>query len=102
MSVQNRAESSVAVCGKVEHPMPVEDARRFIHNILDFEGRQVVGYGGEASLRAHEIRERLGVHFWDALPAATMIGSGITEIITEDAFLRQISGSMVPYPYRGE
>jgi len=99
VSLQNIAEFSVVVTEKVEHPMPTEDVKRFIRNILDFEGWNVVGYSGEAILMAHEIRNRYKVHFWDSLIAATMIESGIDTIITEDAHLRKIPGINVSNPY---
>ena len=100
VSVQNLAEFSVVVTEKVENPMPVEDVQRFIRGIQDFEGWNVVGYGSRTILRAHEIRDRYHVHFWDALLAATMIESGIDTIITEDAHLRCIPGITVTNPYR--
>jgi len=99
VSLQNLAEFSVVVTEKVEHPMPTEDVKRFIRNILDFEGWNVVCYSGEAILMAHEIRNRYKVHFWDALIAATMIESGIDTIVTEDAHLRRVPGINVSNPY---
>lgn len=100
VSVQNLAEFSVVVTEKVENPMPMKDVRRFIRDIRDFEGWNVVGYDSETILSAHEIRERHHVHFWDALLAATMIGSSIDTIITEDAHLLRIPGITVVNPYR--
>jgi len=100
VSAQNLAEFSVVVTEKVEKPMPVEDVKRFIRDIQGFDGWNVVGYGGETILRAHDIRDRYRVHFWDALLAATMIESGIDTIITEDAHLLRIPGISVTNPYR--
>ncbi|KUG21356.1 MAG: PIN domain-containing protein [Methanomicrobiaceae archaeon] len=100
VSVQNLAEFSVVVTEKVEHPMPAEDVQRFVRNIRDFEGWNVVGYGSGTILHALEIRERYHVHFRDALLAATMIESGIGTIITEDAHLLRIPGITVTNPYR--
>jgi len=101
VSVQNLAEFSVVVTEKVANPMPVEDVKRFIRDIIDFDGWNVVGYTGESILRAHEIRDRHHIHFWDALLAATMTESGIDTIITEDADLLRIPGITVTNPYRG-
>lgn len=101
VSVQNLAEFSVVVTEKVENPMPTEDVQRFIRDIQDFEGWNVVGYGSETIISAHEIRDRHNVHFWDALLAATMIESRIGTIITEDAHLRRIPGITVVNPYQG-
>lgn len=100
VSVQNLAEFSVVVTEKVENPMPVEDVTRFIRNVQEFEGWNVVGYGSRTILAAHEIRDRYRVHFWDALLAATMIESSIDTIITEDAHLLRIPGITVVNPYR--
>ncbi|MDG6257720.1 MAG: PIN domain-containing protein [Methanomicrobiaceae archaeon] len=103
VSAQNLAEFSVVVTEKVEHPMPVDDVKRFIRDILDFDGWNVVGYGGETVIRANAIRDRHRVHFWDALLAATMIESGIDTIITEDAHLLRVPGITVTNPYvKGE
>ncbi len=102
VSVQNLAEFSVVVTEKVENPMPTEDVQRFIRDIQDFEGWNVVGYGSETTLSAHQIRDRHRVHFWDALLAATMIESRIDTIITEDAHLLRIPGITVVNPYREE
>lgn len=99
VSAQNLAEFSVVVTEKVAHPMPVEDVKRFIRDIIDFDGWNIVGYSGESILRAHEIRDRHHIHFWDALLAATMMESGIDTIITEDAHLLRIPGITVTNPY---
>jgi predicted nucleic acid-binding protein len=74
--------------------------KRFIRNIRDFEGWNVVGYGSKTVIAAHDLRERYRVHFRDALLAATMIESGIETIITEDAHLRRIPGITVVNPYQ--
>ena len=100
VSVQNLAEFSVVVTEKVENPMPTEDVRRFIRDIQDFDGWNVVGYGSKTILSAHQIRDSHHVHFWDALLAATMIEAGIDTIITEDAHLLRIPGITVVNPYR--
>lgn len=100
VSVQNLAEFSVVVTEKVENPMPAEDVKRFIRNIRDFEGWNVVGYGSKTVIAAHDIRERYHVRFRDALLAATMIESGIETIITEGAHLRCIPRIAVVNPYQ--
>ena len=102
VSAQNLAEFSVVVTEKVENPMPVEDVTRFIRDIQDFDGWNVVGYGSTTILSAHRIRDSHHVHFRDALLAATMIESGIDTIITEDAHLLRIPGITVINPYRQE
>jgi len=102
VSVQNLAEFSVVVTEKVENPMPVEDVTRFIRDIQDFDGWNVIGYGSTTILSAHQIRNGHHVHFRGALLAATMIESGIDTIITEDAHLLRIPGITVINPYRQE
>jgi predicted nucleic acid-binding protein len=102
VSAQNLAEFSVVVTEKVENPMPVEDVTRFIRDIQDFDGWNVIGYGSTTILSAHQIRNGHHVHFRGALLAATMIESGIDTIITEDAHLLRIPGITVINPYRQE
>nr|WP_292364543.1 MULTISPECIES: PIN domain-containing protein [unclassified Methanoculleus] len=62
--------------------------------------QNVLSYGSETILSAHEIRDPHRVHFWDALLAATMIESRIDTIVTEDAHLLRIPGITVVNPYR--
>ncbi len=100
VSVQNLAEFSVVVTEKVENPMPIEDVKRFITGIQNFDGWNVVSYGSKTILSAHDIRNRHHIHFWDALLVATMIEYGIDTIITEDAHLRRVPGITVINPYR--
>jgi predicted nucleic acid-binding protein len=100
VSVQNLAEFSVVVTEKVENPMPIEDVKRFITGIQNFDGWNVVSYGSKTILSAHDIRNRHHIHFWDALLVATMIEYGIDTIITEDAHLRRVPGITAVNPYR--
>lgn len=100
VSVQNLAEFSVVVTEKVENPMPIEDVKRFITGIQNFDGWNVVSYGNKTILSAHDIRNRHHIHFWDALLVATMIEYGIDTIITEDAHLRRVPGITAVNPYR--
>ena len=100
VSVQNLAEFSVVVTEKVENPMPIEDIKRFITGIQNFDGWNVVSYGSKTILSAHDIRNRHHIHFWDALLVATMIEYGIDTIITEDAHLRRVPGITAVNPYR--
>ncbi len=100
VSVQNLAEFSVVVTEKVGHPMPTADVRRFVAAIAGFDGWHVVGYDGATVDRALELRERHGVHFWDALLAATMLANGIDTVYSEDAHLSRVPGVTVVDPYR--
>lgn len=100
VSVQNLAEFSVVVTEKVRHPMPTDEVRRFVSSIARFDGWHVVGYGGATVDRALELRERHGVHFWDALLAATMLEHGIDTAYSEDGHLARVPGVTVVNPYR--
>ena len=100
VSVQNLAEFSVVVTEKVRHPMPTDEVRRFVRAVADFDGWHVVGYSGGTVDRALELRERHGVHFWDALLAATMLEHGIDTAYSEDEHLARVPGVTVIDPYR--
>jgi predicted nucleic acid-binding protein len=100
VSVQNLAEFSVLVLEKVEHPMPEEDVSRFIRAIVEFEGWTVLNYSGQAVLRAHGIRSRYRLHFWDALLVATMLENGVQRIYSEDRHLARVPEITVVNPYQ--
>jgi predicted nucleic acid-binding protein len=100
VSVQNLAEFSVVVTEKVGHPMPTDEVRRFVQAVAGFDGWHVVGYDGATVDRALELRERHGVHFWDALLAATMLEHGIDTAYSEDAHLSRVPGITVVNPCR--
>lgn len=100
--VQNLAEFSVVVTEKVEHPMPTDEVRQFVQAVAGFDGFHVVGYGATTVNCALEVRERHRVHFWDALPAATMLEHGIGTVFSEDGHLSHVPGIAVVDPFSSE
>ena len=98
VSVQNLAEFSVVVTEKVRHPMPTDEVRRFVSSIARFDGWHVVGYDGATVDRALELRERHGVHFRDALLAATMLEHGTDTACSEDGHPARVPGITVVNP----
>jgi predicted nucleic acid-binding protein len=99
VSVQNLAEFSVVVREKVAHPLPAEDVRQFLSLVMRSRDWQVLGYGAQTIIRAHDIRDEHTLHFWDALLAATMEEHGVRTIITEDAHFRNVPWIAVQDPF---
>jgi len=99
VSTQNLAEFSVVVREKVEHPLPSNDVRQFLNAIMRSRGWQVLSYGAGTVIRAHEIRDDLGLHFWDALLAATLEEHSVRTICTEDVHFRKVPWLTVTNPF---
>ena len=98
--VRNLAEFPAVVTGKVRHPMPTDEVRRFVSSIARFDGWHVVGHGGATVDRALDQRERHGVHFRDARLAATMLEHGIDTACSDDGHLARVPGVTVVDPCR--
>jgi predicted nucleic acid-binding protein len=98
-SVQNLAEFSTVVREKVSIPVSGEEACAFIRGITEFQGWTVLPNSARTLMRAHEIRDEYGLHFWDALLAATMEEHGIRTIYTEDRHFTKIPWIKVIDPF---
>jgi predicted nucleic acid-binding protein len=99
VSVQNLAEFAVVVTEKVASPMPESVVKKFIGAILGFDGWSVISYEGTTIPGALEIKERYGLHFWDALLVATMQEHGISRIYTEDKGFTKVPDCIPLNPY---
>ncbi len=84
VSVQNLSEFYVVVTKKIANPIPAKVARDFIEHIIDFQGWHVVTYDAQTIKSAIEISIKHGIHYWDALLAATMRENNIFSIYTEN------------------
>lgn len=99
VSVQNLAEFAVVVTEKVASPMPESVVKKFIEAILGFDGWKVISCEGSTIPVALGIKERYGLHFWDALLLATMQEHGISRIYTEDKGFAKVAGCLPVNPY---
>ena len=84
VSVQNLSEFFVGVTEKVQNPVPGEVARSFVELIVEFDGWEVIPIDGRTVERAIEIRRDYSIHYWDALLASAMEGTGQRKILTEN------------------
>jgi predicted nucleic acid-binding protein len=92
VSIQNLAEFSVVMTEKIENPVPRAVVSKFIAAVAAYDGWQVITYGPETILAAHDLGRRYSLHFWDALIAATMRENRISVIYTEDAHFGKVPG----------
>jgi predicted nucleic acid-binding protein len=99
VSVQNLAEFSVVVTENVKHPVPDEIVKRFIRDIVSFNGWTVIGYDPGIIMDAVEIRCKYSLHFWDALLAATMKQHNISTIYSEDLHFKKVPWITVINPF---
>ena len=99
VSVQNLSEFYVVVTGKIENPIPKAVARRFIQLIISFQGWVVVNFDANTVTSAIDINMQYGVHYWDALIAATMRENGIFSIYTEDDAFEDVPWLKVTNPF---
>ncbi len=100
VSVQNLAEFTVVVTEKVANPMPGSVVKKFIATILRFDGWEVISCQGSTVVKALEIKEKHGLHFWDALLVATMQEHGIQRVYTEDKGFGKVPGCIPVNPYQ--
>lgn len=99
VSTQNLAEFSAVVREKVPRPVPAHDVRTFLEAVMRFKGWQVLSYDAGTVILAHEIRDKLGLHFWDALLVATMEQNSIRAICTEDSRFLNVPWLSVINPF---
>jgi len=99
VSVQNLAEFSVVVTENVEYPLPGETVSRFVHDICNFSGWNVIGYDGCCISDAVGLGAIHHLHFWDALLLATMKRHGITTIYSEDEHFSKVAGIRAVNPF---
>ena len=67
---------------KIPNKLSYQQAKEISQDII--YSFQVVLYTPETFLRALDLSSSFGIHFWDALIAATMQENNIKEIITEN------------------
>jgi predicted nucleic acid-binding protein len=85
VSVQNLSEFYVTVTNKIENPIPKRIAERFISLITEFRNWKVIDFDANTVRSAIRVNMEYGVHYWDALLAATMKEHLIFSICTEDS-----------------
>ena len=99
--MQNLAVFSVVMTEKVRHPVPDAVVRRFINDIVSFDGWTVIGYDPGTIMEAVSIRSRYSLHFRDALLAATMKQHTIGTIYTEDSHFQKVPWITLIDPFAG-
>ena len=99
ISVQNLSEFYVVVTGKIENPIPKAVARRFIQLIKSYQGWVPIIFDANTVASAIDINMQYGVHYWDALIAATMRENGIFSIYTEDGAFEDVPWLKVTNPF---
>jgi predicted nucleic acid-binding protein len=99
VSVQNLAEFAVVLSEKIPGPVPYKIISRFISDIEQFEGWDVICYDAGTLSLALEFQKDYRLHFWDALLGATMREQGISTIITEDEHFEKIPWLEVIDPF---
>jgi predicted nucleic acid-binding protein len=99
VSVQNLAEFSVVMTEKVQLPVTDSVIKRFIRDIVSFDGWTVIDYDAGTIMDAFGIQGTFSLHFWDALLAATMKQHDIGTIYTEDSHFNKIPWITVIDPF---
>ncbi|CAD6493252.1 MAG: PIN domain protein [Candidatus Argoarchaeum ethanivorans] len=99
ISIQNLSEFYVIITKKIENPVPKETAKEIIGDIIEFQNWIVIDYDARTILSAIEINMAYGVHYWDALIAATMREHNIFSIFTEDSDFKNIPWLKVVNPF---
>ncbi|VVB90629.1 PIN domain protein [uncultured archaeon] len=84
VSVQNLSEFYVVVTKKISKPIPAKVAGDFIELIIDFQGWHVITCNAQTIKSAIAISTKYGIHYWDALLAATMRENNVFSIYTEN------------------
>ncbi len=84
VSVQHLSEFYVVVTKNILNPIPAKVAKDFIELIIDFQGWHVINYDARTIKSAIGISTKHGVHYWDALLAATMRENNIFTIYSEN------------------
>lgn len=84
VSIQNLSEFYVVVTKKIEKPITKEIAQKFIEYIINFRGWHILNFNALTVISAIDINEKYGIHYWDALLAATMRENNVFSIYTEN------------------
>lgn len=84
ITLQNLCEFFVVITKKVERPVSRKQAREIIEDIIDSKEWIIIDRTEESLKKAMKLTQENGIHFWDALIAASMMEYGIKEIITEN------------------
>lgn len=90
VSTQNLSEFYVTVTHKFENPVPKKTAKKFITDMIKFRNWKVISFDMNTVLSAIDINTKYGVHYWDAVLAATMKEHGVFSIYTEDRHFSKI------------
>lgn len=90
VSVQNLSEFYVIATNKIENPISRKTARIFVTSVVRFRKWNVINFDAEAVVDAIKLNETYGIHYWDAVLAATMKKHGIFTIYTEDKHFKNI------------
>lgn len=101
VSVQNLSEFYVVVTSKIKTPIPKKIANEFVSSIVKFHNWKVINFDADTVLSAIEINMEYGIHYWDAVLAATMKEHGIFSIYTEDQHFSKIPWLVALNPMAG-
>ncbi len=82
ISAQNLAEFSRVVREKAEPAVDHETVKEYLFGFMKFS--TVLEYSGTTVIGAVSLSKTYGIHFFDALLAATMQENGVKEILTEN------------------
>ena len=100
-TLQNLCEFYAVVTSRVARPIPSSRARELVDGILASLRWTKLDRGVSTVRTAMEIAGRNGVHFWDALIAATMLEHDVTTIVTEnERDFKKIPGLRVVNPFK--
>jgi predicted nucleic acid-binding protein len=100
VTLQNLCEFFVVVTRKVEHPIPFDEARSIIGDIISSTKWMVIDRDHESVIKGIDLAGQAGIHFWDALIAACMLENGISVIITEnESDFKKTQGITVVNPF---
>ncbi len=90
VSVQNLSEFYVIATNKIENPISRKTARIFVTSVVRFRNWKVINFDAETVVDAIKLNETYGIHYWDAVLAATMKKHEIFSIYTEDKHFKKI------------
>jgi len=84
VSLQNLCEFFVVITEKVEKPVSIKQAKEIVEDIISSKEWVIIDRTSETIINAFELTRSTGIHFWDAIIAATMLEFGIKDVITEN------------------
>lgn len=84
ISTQTISEFYWVTTRKMEKPLAKKEAERLCRMLIAFSGFIKLVPAQAAVLDAMRLDGEYGVPYWDALIAATMLGNGVTEVLTEN------------------